>query len=107
MVDPAVANKGLPSQIWHPRDGVSSYRTLPEFLQSVADMQATGTNLNSTYVYDVETGLKLFGKTAFWVKAGDDYATFLRKGEAETFAAANSGNLVTFADAVAGFSTDG
>lgn len=106
MVDPAVANMGLPMEIWHPRDGVSTHASLPEFLQSVADMQATGTNLNSTYVYDVETGLKLFGKTAFWVKAGDDYATFLRKGEAETFAAANSGNLVTFAEAVAEFSTD-
>ena len=106
MVDPAVANKGLPSQIWHPRDGISSHETLPEFLQSVADMQATGTNLNSTYVYDVETGLKLFGKTAFWVKAGDTYATFLRKGEAETFAAANSGDLLTFEEAVAEFTID-
>jgi len=69
-------------------------------------MQATGTNLNSTYVYDVETGLKLFGKTAFWVKAGDDYATFLLKGEAEAFASANAGAVVTFEDAVSDFASD-
>jgi NitT/TauT family transport system substrate-binding protein len=93
-------------EIWHPRDGISTYGTMPEFLKSVADMQGTGTNLNSTYVYDVETGLKLFGKTAFWVKAGDDYATFLRKGEAETYAAANSGTVVTFGEAIADFISD-
>lgn len=106
VVDPAVSNKGLPMEIWHPRDGISAFATMPEFLQSVADIQATGTNLNSTYVYDVETGLKLFGKTAFWVKAGDDYATFLRKGEAEAYAGANAGELVTFDDAIADFASE-
>ena len=107
MVDPAMANKGLPSQIWHSRDGVSSYGTLPEFLAAVAEMRGTGAKLNATYVYDVETGLKLFGKTAFWVKAGDGYATFLRKGEAEAYAAANDGAVVTFDEAIADFITEG
>lgn len=107
MVDPATANEGLPAEIWHARDGVSSYDTLPEFLAAVAAMQGTGAKLNSTYVYDVETGLKLFGKTAFWVKSGDEYATFLRKGEAETFAAANEGELITFDDAIADFISEG
>ena len=63
--------------------------------------------VNASYVYDVETGLKLFGKTAFWVKAGDDYATFLRKGDAEEFASANSGALITFDEAIADFITEG
>ncbi|KUP91303.1 ABC transporter substrate-binding protein [Tritonibacter horizontis] len=103
MVDPAVANEGLPMEIWHARDGISSYATMPEFLTAVAEMQGTGAKLNSTYVYDVETGLKLFGKTAFWVKTGDGYATFLRKGEAEAYAAENAGALVTFDEAVADF----
>lgn len=107
MVDPVAANKGLPMEIWHARDGVSSYATMPEFLAAVAEMQGTGAKLNATYVYDVETGLKLFGKTAFWVKAGDDYATFLRKGEAETFAAANGGEVVSFDSAIADFIPEG
>ena len=107
IVDPAVANKGLPSEVWHPRDGVSTFGTMPEFLTAVAEIQATGTNLNATYVYDIETGLKLFGKTAFWVKAGDDYATFLRKGEAEAYAAANGGAVVTFDEAIADFIQEG
>jgi NitT/TauT family transport system substrate-binding protein len=107
VLDPAVSNKGLPMEIWHSRDGVSSYPTLPEFLKAVADMRGTGAKLNSTYVYDVETGLKLFGKTAFWVKSGDGYATFLRKGEAETFASANGGTLISFDEAIADFITEG
>jgi len=107
MVDPAVANKGLPAQIWHSRDGVSSYGTMAEFLKAMADIRSTAALVNATYVYDIETGLKLFGKTAFWVKAGDDYATFLRKGEAEAYAAANSGALLSFDDAIANFTTEG
>ena len=107
MVDPVAANKGLPMEIWHARDGVSSYPSMPDFLTAVAEMKGTGAKLNATYVYDAETGLKLFGKTAFWVKAGDAYSTFLRKGEAETFAAANGGALVTFDEAIADFVPEG
>lgn len=103
LVDPIEANKGLPMEIWHARDGVSTYPSMSEFLTALAEMQATGAKLNSTYVYDIETGLKLFGKTAFWVKSGETYSTFLRKGEAETYASANAGELITFDDAVADF----
>lgn len=103
-VDPLEANAGLPMEIWHSRDGVSTYETMPEFLTGMAEMLATGAKLNATYVYDVETGLKLFGKTAFWVKSGEDaYATFLRKGEAEAYASAHNGALLTFEEAVADF----
>jgi NitT/TauT family transport system substrate-binding protein len=107
MVDPAEANAGLPLEIWHARDGISTYPDMPAFLTAMAEMTGTGAKLNATYVYDVETGLKLFGKTAFWVKAGEDYATFLRKGEAETFAAAHDGALITFGDAISDFVTEG
>ena len=48
--------------------------------RSSAEFQATGAKLNATYVYDHATGLKLFGKTAFFVHQPDgDFATFLRK----------------------------
>ncbi len=107
MVDPEVANKGLPLEIWHSRDGVSAFATPAEFLKSMADIRATAALVNATYVYDVETGLKLFGKTAFWVKTGDEYATFLRKGEAEAYASANAGTVVSFYDAIATYATDG
>lgn len=107
VVDPVTANEGLPMEIWHARDGVSTYPDATSFLTAMADMRGTGAKLNATYVYDNETGLKLFGKTAFWVKTGEGFGTFLRKGEAETYAAANNGTVITFDDAISEFTTDG
>jgi len=105
-VDPVKANAGLPLEIWHARDGIISYSTLPEFLAAVAKFQATGAKINSTYVYDKETGLKLFGKTAFYVTtAKGEFATFLRKGEAEKYAAETGGKVITFDEAIAMKST--
>jgi len=94
-------------EIWHSRDGLTSYGSSTDFLKAMAEIRATAALVNATYVYDVDTGLKLFGKTAFWVKSGEDYATFLRKGEAEAFATANGGTLVTFDEAIAAFASEG
>ena len=107
VVDAAVANKGLPNEIWHSRDGVSTYEDVPGFLTAMAEMVGTGAKLNATYVYDSETGLKLFGKTAFWVKSGEAYNAFLRKGEAEAFAAKQSGEVIDFDAAIANFVKEG
>ena len=101
VVDPAVANDGLPLEVWHARDGISSYATMPEFLAAVAKMRATGAKLNATYVYDQVTGLKLFGKTAFFVKSNDGFATFLRKPDADAYAAKVGGAVIDFEAALA------
>jgi NitT/TauT family transport system substrate-binding protein len=102
VVDTLVTNADRPSEIWHARDGILSYPTIREFLKAFAEFRATGTKLNSTYVYDQATGLKLFGKTAFFVNKPDgDFSTFLRKGEAEEFAAKVNGKVISFEEAVA------
>jgi NitT/TauT family transport system substrate-binding protein len=106
VVDPATANDGLPMEIWHSRDGISTYPDMAAFLKAVADFNATGAKLNSTYVYDAETGLKLFGKTAFYVKAPDGtFSTFMRKEEAETYAGKVKGSVVSFDEALASFAS--
>ncbi len=106
IVDPVKANADLPMEIWHARDGIQTYATMAEFLKAVADFNATGAKLNATYVYDKETGLKLFGKTAFYVKASDGtFATFLRKREAEAYAKKVGGALVSFDQAWGSFSS--
>jgi sulfonate transport system substrate-binding protein len=102
IVDTLVTNAGRPNEIWHARDGILSYPTLKEFLKAVAEFRATGAKLNATYVYDEASGLKLFGKTAFFVyKPDGGFATFLRKGEAEEYAAKVSGKVISFEEAVA------
>ncbi|MFK7855037.1 MAG: ABC transporter substrate-binding protein [Granulosicoccus sp.] len=106
-VDPLIANKDLPNEIWHSRDGVLTYPDVSNFLSAMAELQGTGALLNATYVYDNETGLKLFGKTAFWVKTTDTYATFLRKGQAESYAAEMGGEVIDFDAAIANFIKEG
>ncbi|HVC50498.1 MAG TPA: ABC transporter substrate-binding protein [Stellaceae bacterium] len=101
VVDPSVANRGLPDEIWHARDGIKSYPTMKAFLKAAADFTATGAKINATYVYDQATGLKLFGNSAFYVETpGGDYAAFLRKGEAEKYAADKKGKALTFDQAM-------
>ena len=99
LVDPAVANAELPNQIWHSREGISSYASLNEFLTAVNTFNATGAKLNSTYVYDEETGLKLFGKVAFYIVTDKGaVATFMRKAEADAYAAKIGGAVMGFSD---------
>lgn len=108
IVDPEAANAGLPNEIWHAREGISTYATLTEFLQAVSAFNATGAKLNSTYVYDKATGLKLFGKTAFYVKTSDGtYETFLRKPDADVFAAETGGTVIDLDTALVDFTTEG
>ena len=94
VVDPAVANAALPMEIWHAREGISSYPTLSDFLHAVGKFNETGAKLNATYVYDKKTGLKLFGKTAFFVKSKAGFSTFLRKPDADAYAAEHQGSVM-------------
>lgn len=105
IVDPAKANAGRKLEIWHARDGISAYDSLDAFLAAVADFRATGAKLNATYVYDKSTGLKLFGKTAFFVKAGDGFQTFLRKPDADAYASKTKGTVMGLDDALATLSS--
>ncbi|MBU2531699.1 MAG: ABC transporter substrate-binding protein [Alphaproteobacteria bacterium] len=101
IVDPLVANAGLPMEIWHSREGISTYPDLAGFLKAVSKFNAVGQKLNATYVYDKETGLKLFGKTAFYVAEPDGaFSTFMRKKEADAYAAKTNGKVTDFAGAL-------
>jgi NitT/TauT family transport system substrate-binding protein len=100
--DPAVAHKGLPMEVWHARDGIMSYPDVKAFLAAIAKFEAVGQKLNATYVYDEATGLKLFGKMAFYVKDKDgSFKTFLRKPDADKYAAKVGSSVVDYKEAVA------
>lgn len=101
VVDPAIENSKLPMEIWHSREGISSYASIDEFLIAIDQFRKTGAKLNATYVYDIETGLKLFGKTAFFVKTDSGFTTFLRKPDADKFALEKSGTVMDIESALA------
>jgi len=97
IVDPKIANQGMPMEIWHARDGIKDYSSMGGFLKAVAAYNAEGAKLNATYVYDKNTGLKMFGNSAFYVKAPDgDFSAFLIKPDAEAYAHSIGGNVLTF-----------
>lgn len=102
-IDPLVANRNLPDEIWHAKDGILSYPNTAEFLAAVAHLRAAGAKINATYVYDHDTGLKLFGKTAFYVRGSDgSFTAFLRRDPADAYAAKTGGKVLTFAEATTG-----
>ena len=105
MVDAAIDNADRPMEIWHSREGISAHKTIAEFLAAVEVFRKTGAKLNATYVYDKETGLKLFGKTAFYVKTKKGFSTFLRKPDADDFASKNSGMVFDYEAALATMSS--
>jgi NitT/TauT family transport system substrate-binding protein len=95
VVDTALANVGRPAEIWHPRDGISTYGDINEFFAGLAAIRDTGFAPLASYVYDANSGLKLFGTSAFYAEADGTYAAFLKRADAEAF-----GTLVTYHDII-------
>ena len=97
---PKVENPKLPpAELWHKEKGIISYPSVAEMLTAAAEYEKAGM-LRSAYVFDHTTGLKIFAKVAFMVKGKDGVIVpFMRKPDAEKFAAAEGGALITAADA--------
>ena len=97
LVDPKDANKGLPSQIWVDGEGVKSYDSLGAMLKADAALKKAGKKINATYVYDTSTGVKMFGKVAFYVRGKDgDLSAFMLKPKASGFAEKNGGTVLSY-----------
>jgi NitT/TauT family transport system substrate-binding protein len=85
-----------PAEVWHKSKGIITYDSVEGMLAAAEGFKKSG-DLLASYVYDHVTGLKLFGKVAFYVKGEDGKMTaFMRKPDAEKFMASNGGVLVAF-----------
>ena len=63
--------------------------------------EAAQQKVNASYVYDQVTGLKIFGKVAYYSQeANGALAAFMRKTDADTYAGKTKGKVVTYADAL-------
>jgi NitT/TauT family transport system substrate-binding protein len=100
--DPLVENVKLPpAEAWHPTRGIVSYPSVSAMLAEYAKAAQGPEKPRATYVYDQVTRVKLFGHVASYVKAKDgSYAPFLRKTDAEKFAAESSGKVLSFSAAL-------
>jgi NitT/TauT family transport system substrate-binding protein len=100
--DPKTANAQLPpAEIWNTEKGIITYPSVAAMLTAASEFKAAG-KFDVSYVYDYITGVKMFGKTAFYVKDKDGkFTTFLRKIEADAFAGKVGGKSMQFAQALA------
>ena len=83
-----------PAVIWHKTKGIINYKSVADMVEAAENYMADNT-LRSSYVYDNTTGLKIFGKLATYVKGkGGKLTTFMRKSDAEEFAASSGGSII-------------
>ncbi len=72
----------MPPQIWVAGKGIQQYGTNAAMFQALGKLNAKGQDIDAVYVYDAQSGLKMFGKTAWYVKDGTSIDAYLTKGEA-------------------------
>jgi len=101
LIDPKTANHGLPSEIWVKGEGIKDYKTPKAMLAAVDVLSKAGKTVNATYVYDASTGVKIFGKTAFYVRNGDTLTSFMLRPDAQAYAAKVGGSVMGYEQALA------
>ena len=99
MHDPKIEHANLPSSLARKKKD-KTYKTVSDFLKVVGKFESIAQKLNATYVYDEVTGLKLFGKMAYYVETKSSFKTFLRKLEADKYAKKVGSKTVGFKEAI-------
>lgn len=99
LVSPTPNNPELAAaEIWFAEGGIRAYDTITAMVEAQKAAQASGAQIFSTYVYDYNTGLKLFGKSAYLVKSPDGgLVAFMKKPDANAYAMQHGGELTTLA----------
>ncbi|MBE0509711.1 MAG: ABC transporter substrate-binding protein [Gammaproteobacteria bacterium] len=99
LVSPTPNDQALsPAEIWFAEGGVKKYDSIAKMVTAFSEATAKGVKINSTYVYDHMTGLKLFGKSAYLVKAGNgELVAFMKKPDADAYLAKQGGQLIQLA----------
>lgn len=106
--DPRVFNAKLPPEIWFKGQDITRYDSIAAYLKAVAAARAAGREINATYVYDHNIGLKLFGKVAFFVKTGDGtYEVYMSRPDARARAEETGGVVYKLDEAVAAIAEPG
>ncbi|HEX3769423.1 MAG TPA: HEAT repeat domain-containing protein, partial [Polyangiaceae bacterium] len=85
------------AQIWiDGEDKVRAYANPTEAFAAYADAERAGHKVRAAFVHDRGTGLELLAKTAWFVDAHGALSAFLTRRDADAFAGAQGGRVVTF-----------
>jgi NitT/TauT family transport system substrate-binding protein len=102
VIDPAHANANLPAEVWIEGEGIRKYGSVTALLSAVEPLRKAGKSISATYVYDAGNSVKLFGSSAFYVRGADaSVSAFMRKTDAQRFAAKNGGSVVDYSKTLA------
>jgi NitT/TauT family transport system substrate-binding protein len=103
VVTPTPRNPALqPAEMWVEGRGILSFPSIAEMLAAEQAARSEGSTVHATYVYDDNTGLKLFGKAAFMVRSDEgEVVAFMKKTDSEQYIATHGGVLLSKGDTVA------
>ncbi|MDE2051233.1 MAG: ABC transporter substrate-binding protein [Gammaproteobacteria bacterium] len=100
-VDPESANRGLPDEVWIDGRGIEDFADPAAMLEGVAVLMKAGRKIDATYVYDAATGVKIFGKSAYYVRSASGALTaFMLEPDAMAFSKRTGGTLLSYAQAL-------
>lgn len=101
MVDPKTASRGLQDEVWVDGEGIKAYPDPAAMLGGVAALTKAGRKIDATYVYDAATGVKIFGKSAYYVRGKSGALTaFMLEPDALAFSKKAGGRLLSYAQAL-------
>ncbi len=107
LTDEAIGDPTHVAQIWvKDEPHVRSYATASHAFEALAALEKEGKAIRVVYAQDRERGIKLFAAQAWFVREPDGVLdAFLLKDEAQQWANAHQGSLLTFAEARAAGAT--
>jgi NitT/TauT family transport system substrate-binding protein len=101
LVDPKTANRGLPDEAWVEGEGIKTYASPAAMLSAIAALTKAGKKIAATYVFDATTGVKIFGKSAYYVRLKDGALTaFMLQPDAAAFSRRKGGTLLSYQQAL-------
>jgi NitT/TauT family transport system substrate-binding protein len=92
-------------ELWAKGGPITTYASIATLLGAMRELEQKGKGMTAAYVFDHQSGLKLFAHRAFYVAGGQGRAAaasltaFAWKEEAEAFATKNGGKLLSLDDA--------
>lgn len=93
VVSPIPRNPALkPAEIWFGGEGIVKYDSVADMIAATEKAKTQNKPINASYVYDAISGLKLFGKSAYFVKDHNgEVLAFMKKADSEKSIAKTGG----------------
>ncbi len=90
-------NIGRPSEIWVNGVGIKKFSSVPKMIEGYLAATKSGKKVSAAYVYDHDTGIKMFARTSWFVESPTAVYAYMTLNEAKKAAASEHGKVCGFA----------